>query len=276
MTVALQKFDLHGKTAFITGGGTGLGYVMARGLANLGAKVMIASRRVAVLERAATKLADETGATVLYSPIDLADRNSVAAVAERVVGILGGVDIFIGNGGQDGLQLIEETDDDTVERLFQVNTLSNIALARGFIPHMRKKRWGRIIFSNSATAKCGTFDDGMGAYAATKGALNAFTRVAASETGHDGITVNSVIFGVFLTEIVQGVLDSIEKTQGAHAAQAFLKNYSCMTAVGHLGMPDDVAGVIQLLASDAGRYITGAEIPVDGGLTITMKPHYAG
>lgn len=276
MNNTFKKFDLQGRNAFITGGGTGLGYVMARGLASLGAKVMLSARREDVLKASAGRLAADTGAQVLYSTIDLSNPGNITQVARDAVKTMGGVDIFIGNAGQDGLQLVGETTDDAVEDLFQINTLSNIALARTFLPHMREKKWGRILFSSSCTSKCGTPNEGMGAYAATKGALNAWTRVAASETGHDGITVNSLILGIYLTEILQGVVDNIGAAQGAVAAEGFLKTFSCMTALGRLGHPDEVEGVVQLLASDAGRYITGAEIPVDGGVTITMKPNIPG
>ncbi len=276
MNDTFKKFDLSGKSAFITGGGTGLGYIMARGLANLGAKVMISARREDVLKASAEKLTKETGGQVLYSAIDLSNKRNVAEVASRAAAVLNGVDIFIGNAGQDGLQLVDLTTDDTVEQVFQVNTIANIALARIFLPHMREKKWGRVIFSSSCTSKCGTPHEGMGAYAASKGALNAFTRVAASETGHDGITFNSLILGIYLTEILQGVVSNIEAAQGAEAAQGFLNTFSCMTAVGRLGQPEEVEGLVQLLASNAGSYITGAEIPIDGGVTITMKPNMPG
>lgn len=273
MNDVLQKFDLTGKTAFITGAGTGLGYYMARGLARLGARVMIAARREAVLADAAAKLAAETGGAILTCKIDLADPASVSEAARQAGETLGGVDIFIGNAGQDGLQLIEHTTDAEVTQLFQVNLLSNIALCREFVPQMRRKKWGRIIFSSSVTAKLGTWDDGLGAYAATKGAMNSFIRVLAAEAGHDGITANSLILGVYFTDILRGVVDGIAATQGQEAAQGFLDSFSSLTTLGRLGQPDEVEGIVQLLASDAGSYITGGEIPVHGGLGTAMKPH---
>lgn len=276
MSDTFRKFDLSGKTAFITGGGTGLGYVMSRALLRLGARVMIAARRADVLEQSAIKLRAETGGEVLVTTVDLSDLGSVAAASAHATEALGGVDIFIGNGGQDGLELLDVSTDAVVEQLFKINTISNISLSRAFLPHMRARKWGRVMFSSSITSKCGTAHEGMSAYAATKGALNSFVRVAAAETGHDGITFNSLIFGVYLTEIMEGVLATVVQHQGQAAADAFVNTFASMTALGRLGNPEEIEGVIQLLASPAGSYITGAEIPVDGGLSITMKPNMPG
>ena len=273
MDDTFKKFDLGGKTAYITGGGTGLGFVMARGMAHLGARIMIAGRREEILKASAARLQAETGQSVSYATVDLADTRSVTSAAAHAINALGGVDIFIGNAGQDGLELLEKSTDGTISQLFQVNAIANFSLAKAFLPHMRSKKWGRVILSSSVTSKRGTAHEGMSAYAATKGALNAFVRVAACETGHDNITFNSLILGIFLTDILRGVVEQIAQQQGAAAAKGFMDGFSCMTALGRLGRPDEVEGVVQLLASDAGRYITGAEIPIDGGVSVTMKPN---
>ena len=115
--------------------------------------------------------------------------------------------------------------------------------------------------------------EGVAVYSSVKGALNAYTRVAASETGHDGITVNSLNLGVFITEMLQNeILEPLEKAQPG-ASEAFLKGFASNTALGRLGDPREVEGLVQLLASDAGSYITGASIEIDGGLAIMMKPN---
>ena len=273
MNASFKNFDLTGKTAYITGGGTGLGYVMARGLSRLGATVMMAARREDVLRERANALSAETGNKVLYATIDLSNPGNIAASAERAIATLKGVDIFIGNAGQDGLELIDRTTEAVVDDLFQVNVQSNISLVRLFLPHMRSKKWGRVLFSSSFTTRRGSPHEGFGAYAATKNGLNAFARVAACEAGHDGITFNSLILGTYMTDIMRGVIAGIDKEHGAGAGQAFLNTVASMTALGRLGQPDEVESIVQLLASDAGSYITGAEIPIDGGMSITMKPN---
>lgn len=268
MNDAFKKFDLTGKAAYVTGGSAGLGYHMARALAQSGAKVMIAARREDVLKESAKRLTDESsGDKVLYQSIDLADPVSIRESSQAAISELGGVDIFVGNAGVDVMELLGNMQQQTNERMFQVNVLANMALTQLFLPHMRKKKWGRIIFSSSVVSKVSTPFEGFSAYSAVKGAINAFTRNAAAEVGNEGITVNSVIIGMFLTDMVKAVLDAEESRDET------LRDMIGMHALGRLGEPEEVEGVIQLLASDAGSYITGGEIPLDGGITIMMRPN---
>jgi NAD(P)-dependent dehydrogenase (short-subunit alcohol dehydrogenase family) len=276
MNEAYKKFDLSGKTAFITGGGTGLGYFMARGLARSGAKVMIAARRENVLKEAAAKLTQEAaGNTVLYTKLDLADRNNVAAVAQHAISTLGGVDIFIGNAAIEKNAKLEDLDHTAIDTMFQVNVTANMILTKLFLPHMRAKKWGRVMFSSSTMALRATAQEGMATYATCKSALNGFTRVAASEVGHDGITVNSLNLGTFYTEMWQTeILDVLDKTYGPGTSDAFSKQFVANTALGRMGETAEVEGLVQLLASDAGSYITGADLCIDGGLAIMLKPNF--
>jgi NAD(P)-dependent dehydrogenase (short-subunit alcohol dehydrogenase family) len=268
MNDAFKKFDLTGKTAFVTGGGAGLGYFMARGLARSGAKVMIAARREDVLKASAQKLSEESGGNeVLYRSMDLADRASVAAGAQYAIDTLGGVDIFVGNAGVETMEPIEQYKDETNDWMFQVNVFANMALVNHFSPHMRKNKWGRIIFSGSMISKVSSAEEGFGAYSAVKGALNAYMRDAAVELGHDNITVNNVLIGVFMTDMLRTVFDS------HGAAPQTIQDLIDMHALGRLGEQEEMEGITQFLASDAAAYLTGAEIPFDGGTTIMMRPH---
>ena len=115
----------------------------------------------------------------------------------------------------------------------------------------------------------------MAVYAATKPALNGYARVAAAETGHDGITVNCLNLGMYKTNLLQtAVLDKLEIIEGPGASARFLVNSAANNALGRLGECEEVEGLIQLLASNAGSYITGADIAIDGGLYILMKPNF--
>ncbi len=268
-----RKFDLTGKTALVTGGSSGLGYNMARALARSGATVMIAARRDDVLKEAATRLKGESGAEILDQTVDLADRSSVAALAEKTAERMGGVDIFVGNAGQDNFELLDVIEDESIDYMLQMNVSANIELFRSFLPHMRQKKWGRVIFSSSGTSICASPHEGMGTYTATKGALNAFTRTAATETGHDGITVNSLILGVFMTDMLQEIVDGVE-AQTPGGGTELINSIASMTAAGRIADVQEVEGLIQLLASDAGSYITGANLAIDGGLTIMLRPNH--
>ena len=274
MSKLQNKFDLSGRSAFVTGGGTGLGYMMARGLARNGARVMIAGRRASVLEDAAARLSAETdGNPVLCCAVDLADAASVDSAAQTAIEALGGVDIFVGNAAQEDKAMVWQDQRALIAQLMAVNFTANVALVSAFSPHMRQQKWGRIIFSSSCSAILGV-PDGMSIYSATKGAVSAYAKCAAVELGHDGITVNSLILGTYITEMLQtNIIDKMEARHGPGAAQKFLDNFGANTVLGRLGLPEEIEGQIQLLASDAGSYITGASVTVDGGLSITMRPN---
>jgi len=274
MTVAFKKFDLTGRSAFVTGGSAGLGYYLARGLARSGAKVMIAARREGVLREAAEKLtAESAGNPVLYHAMDLADRASVDASARHAIATLGGVDVFVGNAALEIGSMVDGITNEMMDAMCQVNLTANFVLTRSFLPHMRQQKWGRVIFSSSITSIRAAAEEGMAMYSAMKGALNSYTQVAASELGHDGITVNSLNLGVYYTEMWQhNILDMVEQMHGPGSGAALNRLVSSTTALGRLGNADEVEGLAQLLASDAGSYFTGAPIVIDGGMSIMLKP----
>lgn len=273
MISAYEKFDLKGKTAVVTGGGTGIGYHMARALAQSGAKVIIAARREDVLAESSDKLTTEAfGNKVLYQTVDLSDRNSIAEFTKEALSTLGGVDIFIGNAGYDGLEHLESIKNSTIDLMFQVNVSANIEIIRAFLPDMRDRKWGRIILSSSVMSNLST-SDGAGVYSAVKGALNSFSRTAAIETGHDGITVNTLIIGTFMTEMLQHSADIQDQIYGKGAGQSFINSLGSMIAIGRLLKGEEMEGLIQLLASNAGSAITGSTISIDGGMQVMLRPN---
>jgi len=266
---AFKKFDLTGKTAFVTGGGTGLGYAISHSLACSGARVVIAARREDVLREAAARLTQEAGGNkVLYKTMDLADRDSVNQTAERVLSDLGAVDIFVANAASEKMQVIDRITDGAIDQLMQVNVAANIALVRAFLPGMRARKWGRVIMISSVGSRRAAGRVGMAVYSASKAALNSFARVAAADAGHDGITFNNINLGMYMTEIFKASLDQMDPKVRESTLRKFAEN----TALGRWGECSEIEGAIQLLASDAGSYITGADIPVDGGLSIMMSP----
>jgi gluconate 5-dehydrogenase len=126
LNTAFQAFDLTGKSAFVTGGGTGLGYFMSRGLVRSGAKVLIAARREEILKGAVKNLTLEAnGNEVLYRTIDLKDRRNIRDVAEYAVSTLGGVDIFVGNAAQELDMKVDNITSEAADEIFQINVHSN-------------------------------------------------------------------------------------------------------------------------------------------------------
>ena len=168
--------------------------------------------------------------------------------------------------------MIGSIKDETLDRLLQVNVAANISLCQYFLPHMQNNKWGRVIFSSSIGSVRAASDVGTSVYGACKGALNSFTRLAAAEVGHENVTVNSIIIGLYKSVMFDGALRELEETQGPEVAKALDDSFATMTALGRIGKPEDLEGVVQLLASNAGSYITGSEVIVDGGMAIMMKP----
>ncbi|TPG32428.1 SDR family NAD(P)-dependent oxidoreductase [Mycolicibacterium hodleri] len=273
-TDAFTKFDLTGRTAVVTGGSTGLGYFMARGLARSGATVVLAARRESLLKEAADKMAAEAPqGHVEYAAVDLGDRGSIEELAQSTLERFGGVDILIGNAGADLFQPVDEISYENFDQVMQINVAANLALMRAYLPHMRQQQWGRIMFSSSATSLAGSAQEGMGAYTAAKAALNGFVRTAAAETGHDNITVNTIVFGMYLTDMVKEHLKLVEDSAGIDAVRGFESSFASMTAAGRLGDCQEVEGMAQLLASEAGSYITGSNLVIDGGMSAMLRPH---
>jgi NAD(P)-dependent dehydrogenase (short-subunit alcohol dehydrogenase family) len=247
-TDAFKKFDLTGRTAVVTGGSAGLGYFMARGLARSGATVVLAARRESVLKEAADHMAAEAPqGHVDYAAVDLGDRDSIHDFARTTI--------------------------ERFDQVFQINVAANIALMRAYLPHMRQRKWGRIMFSSSATSLAGSAQEGMSVYTAAKAGLNGFVRTAAAETGHDNITVNTIVFGMYLTDMVKEHLKVVEAAAGIDAVRGFEVSFASMTAAGRLGDCQEVEGVAQLLASDAGSYITGSNLVIDGGMSAMLRPN---
>jgi NAD(P)-dependent dehydrogenase (short-subunit alcohol dehydrogenase family) len=275
MSGPFAKFDLAGKTALVTGGATGLGYHMTKALAEAGATVLIAARREAVLCESAERLNSDAGigGRVHWRRVDLGDRASVAELASHALERFGGIDIYVGNAALDFHMHVENIKDDAMDLMLQANIASNVALVRAFLPGMRARKWGRVIFSSSATTVAASPFEGASLYTAVKGALNAFTRTLATEVGHDNITANALILGFFVTDMVTHAQDHIRAAEGDAAAHKFLEDFVGMTALGRGGRPEELEGLIQLLASDAGSFITGSCLVVDGGLSIMLRPN---
>ena len=265
----LDKFDLTGKTAVVTGGGTGLGYAMSRALLLLGAKVLIAARREDVLREAATKLKAECSTdSVLFHTVDLNDRDSVKAFADYAQRTLGGVDIFIGNAGNGLAKPVEAINDTELDDCVRVNFTANFELTRYFLPTMRERRWGRILYSSSASAilSPGALT-GVSVYAPMKAALNSLARTLAMEVSQEGVNVNALVIGTYLTDMSGAKKADLDEGVGHDAGSRFIEQMETNSALGRLGIPRELEGMVQLLTTDAGSFITGQSIAVDGGMT---------
>lgn len=254
MTNVSELFSLEGKTAVVTGTSAGLGIRLARTLALAGA-------RVAAIARRRTELDEEAMLTGRVHPLtaDLAEPDQVRVAASQCLEAFDGrVDILVNNAAYlaVGVKAEDESYED-IRRTLAVNVEAPILLAQAFFPAMRAAGSGSIINVTSITASAGIGRFPQAAYAATKGGLEALTREWAAQWSRHGIRINSLAPGFIETEMTSSVIHE------PNVQKWILRN----TLLPRHGQPDDFDGALLLLASDAGRYITGQRILVDGGWT---------
>ena len=252
--MSLKLFDLTGRCALVTGGSKGLGKSMARGFAEAGADVIVSSRHEDELKAAVAEIQAKTGGKtkVDYIVADMTKREDVTRLANAAIEKLGKVDIVVNNAGSNQPQEIDKITDETWDRIVELNLSSCMALTRALVPGMKERKWGRIIHISSIMGYVSAA--GRDAYSATKSALLGLARAGANDLGPHGITVNCIAPGPFLTDLPTSLLSKEQ--------QDF---FASRTTMGRWGEPDELIGPALLLASDAGGYITGASIVVDGG-----------
>ncbi|MCA9220459.1 MAG: glucose 1-dehydrogenase [Planctomycetales bacterium] len=246
-------FDLTGRVALITGGSKGLGKAIARGFAEAGANVVIAARSGDELNAAAAEIGEGLSVEVAAKTVDMSDRQSVAELAKWSLDRFGRVDILINNAGSNQPQALTDTTDESWDYILELNFTSCMQLARALAPQMIERGWGRIIHTSSVMAMAS--NPGRGLYSATKAALIGMTRAHALELGPHGITVNCLAPGPIATDLPMSILSPEQKQKFAER-----------TAVKRWGEPVDLVGPALLLATEAGRNITGTVLLVDGGM----------
>jgi NAD(P)-dependent dehydrogenase (short-subunit alcohol dehydrogenase family) len=247
-----KLFDLTGRVALVTGGNKGLGKAMARGFALAGADVVIASRHENELKAALEEILAGTGRRGAYCVTDVAVRDEVKSLAKFALEKMGKVDILVNNAGMNAPQAIDAITDETWDRVLEVNLSSVMALTRELVPQMKQQRWGRVVHISSIMAQVSK--ERRNVYSATKAALIGMARASALDLGPFGVTVNCVAPGPFLTDMPMSVLSDAEK-------QAFADR----TALGRWAQPRELVGPVLMLCSEAGSYVTGQVLFVDGG-----------
>ena len=174
-------------------------------------------------------------------------------MAASALEAFGRVDVLVNNAGSNIPQAVDEIDDAKWDQIVELNLTSCMRLTRALVPQMKSRNWGRVIHISSVMGL--TSKPGRSAYSATKAALIGMARAMALDLGPFGITVNCLAPGPFLTDLPASVLSKTEQ-----------QTFADRTAVGRWADPRELAGPALLLASDAGSYITGTTISVDGGL----------
>lgn len=245
---------LDGKTALITGGGTGIGRATAELLAAAGCRVLIGGRR----EEPLRSVADSSGGMIAWERMDVAQAADRARALEAARSTFGRLDILINNAAASVTADFDAQDPEQIREQVEVNLVAPMLLVHEALPLLR--RGGSIVNVTSAGARYqGMPPAGMAPYAASKAGLNQLTRVLATELGPRNIRVNAVAPGLTDTEIAAEAVSN-----EVHAA-ALVQ----ITPLGRVGQPVDVARVIVFLASDAAAWVTGQVVDASGGFWLS-------
>jgi len=260
----MSVFELSGRKALVTGGAQGLGEGMARALANAGAQVMIADIQDGAA--VAKELGDGHAATTL----DVSSDDGWEAAVSHTVETLGGLDILVNNAGIEITSLLTEVEADDVRRMLEVNILGTTLGLKHGLRAMRPGgpagQGGAII--NVASVAATIAFPGIAVYSATKSAVDRLTRVAAMESGKlgYGVRVNCIYPGLVPTAMGAGLANDVAALGLFPSPEEAVGAVIGLTPSGRLGAVEDMADAVVFLASDAARFITGAGLPVDGGM----------
>lgn len=251
----IDQFDLSGKTALITGGSKGLGAAIAQGLASAGASVVLVSRTLSEAKDQASFIQKEFDVPALGIEADVTDMDQCKQMVQQTIDRFNKLDILVNSAGINIRGSIHDITPEEFRKVMDINVTGSWMASKAVLPQMQKNGWGRIINMASSLGLVGLAN--RTPYTSSKGAIVQFTRALGLETAKSGITVNSICPGPFLTDMNTPIANTEEGKKFIVGA----------TALERWGELKEIQGVAIFLASNASSYVTGTNIPVDGGWT---------
>lgn len=252
--VVASRQQMRGRVAIVTGAAQGIGLAVAERFASEGATV-------AMLDIDSTTLAEAaSGVDALRLECDITDESSIASAMDRIESNAGPVDVLVNNAGIASYADAAHMTEREWDRVFEVDLKGAWMCSRRVLPSMRQRKQGSIV--NVASIHARLTLAGAFPYAAAKAGVTGLTRSMALDEGPHGIRVNAVSPGYTRTRLVQEFIDDSEDPE------AFQDQINAVHALGRIAEPHEIASVIAFLASDDASFITGAEIPIDGGLGV--------
>jgi len=255
MTTLAERFSLDGTVAIVTGGSRGIGLALSRGLADAGARVVVASRSQADCQAAVDGITD-SGGTAVAVATDVASAEDRARLVTETLAAFGRLDVLVNNAGilkpHNTLRVTEAE----LDNLIAVNLKGPVFLSQLALPHLEADGGGSIINISAL----GAFQPmaGIGAYCAVKAAMVNWTSTMAKEWTARGVRVNCLVPGPVATEMIL--------PRDPDARQQFVADLSGSTLVGRLADPEDLVGAVTFLASPASQFMTGRSMFLDGGM----------
>ena len=242
--------NLYGKTALVTGGSRGIGAAIAKRLASDGANVAITYSKGADAAASVVKEIERSGRKAIAIQADATDAKAVKAAVDKTVATFGRLDVLVNNAGTAIPKTFEETTQEEMDRVIDINIRGVLAATQAALKHM--KDGGRIITIGSAVGERAA-SPWLVPYSATKGAVKMFTQALSREVGSRGITVNNVQPGPIDTDLNPASGDWAIPQKAA-------------TALDRYGKVDEIAAMVAFVAGPESSYITGANLTVDGGM----------
>lgn len=253
-----KYFDLEGQVALVTGASGGLGVQMAKALANQGATIVVCARREQKIQEVAEAINKEFGVDTWYYRCDITDTQNVNEMVDAILEKYGRIDIVINNAGTGAVAPAEDITDEQFDNEMEIDLFGTFRVARAVAKKaMIPAKYGRVINIASMYGLVGNKVAGSAPYHAAKGGVVNLTRALAAEWGKYGITVNSICPGYFYTPLTQETLDS----------DFFQANAKTMIPEERYGNEGELDTAAIFLASPASSYVTGVQLPVDGGYT---------
>ncbi|TIN00931.1 MAG: SDR family oxidoreductase [Mesorhizobium sp.] len=255
--MANSLFSLEGRLALVTGSGQGIGFALARGMAEHGASVVLNGRDAARIGAAVEKLRN-AGFKAQASTFDVTDFQAVNEDIARIEAENGAIDILINNAGVQFRAPLEDFPEEQWERLFKTNVSGAFHVGKAVARHMIPRGKGKIINIGSVQSELAR--PNIAPYTATKGAIRNLTRGMCADWAKHGLQINAIAPGYFRTEMNQALVDNPEFS-------AWLEK---RTPAGRWGAVDELIGAAVFLASDASSFVNGHTLYVDGGMTASV------